>query len=107
MQIIRQSWSLLRMNLASIPQRPGLALTILIGIMSAVGVLVSMLALGVGARREIMANVRPDRVVLMSSDTSEPMQSRIRRPSHSWFTSSLAFAAMPEANRSPCPKPWF
>src|SRR5690242_14798631 len=67
------------MNLASIPQRPGLALTILIGIMSAVGVLVSMLALGVGARREIMANVRPDRVVLMSSDTSEPMQSRISK----------------------------
>jgi len=67
------------MNLASIPQRPGLVLTILIGIMSAVGVLVSMLALGVGARREIMANVRPDRVILMSSGSPGPMQSRISK----------------------------
>ncbi len=40
--------------------------TIVIGVACAVGVLVSMLAMGVGVGREAMGNVRPDRVILMS-----------------------------------------
>ena len=62
----KQFGALLRMNLAGIPSRLGLVCTIVIGVACAVGVLVSMLAMGVGARREAMGNVRPDRAILMS-----------------------------------------
>jgi len=62
----KQYWALLHMNLAAVPQRFGLVCTIIIGVACAVGVLVSMLAMGVGARREAMANVRDDRAVLRS-----------------------------------------
>jgi len=49
-------------NLAGIGQRFGSALTIIIGVTCAVAVLVSMLAMGVGARDEELGNVREDRV---------------------------------------------
>jgi putative ABC transport system permease protein len=41
-------------------------LTIIIGVACAVGVLISMLAMGIGVRREAMGNVRADRVILTS-----------------------------------------
>src|SRR4029077_256203 len=47
-------------------QRMGSVLTILIGVTCAVGVLVSMLAMGSGARRQALGNVRDDRVVITS-----------------------------------------
>ena len=40
------------MNLAGLSQRLGSSLTILVGVTSAVGVLVSMLAMGIGAREQ-------------------------------------------------------
>lgn len=79
MTLVKQFGALLRMNLASIPSRLGLVLTIIIGVTCAVGVLVSMLAMGVGAREEAMGNVRPDRVVLMSKDAPSAIQSSIGR----------------------------
>jgi putative ABC transport system permease protein len=42
-------------------------LTIIIGVTCAVGVLVSMLAMGTGARREATGNVRDDRVLLITA----------------------------------------
>lgn len=77
MNFTRQFSALLRMSLSAIPQRLGLVLTIVIGVACAVGVLVSMLAMGVGARREAMGNVRSDRIVLMSTGAPSPMQSSI------------------------------
>jgi putative ABC transport system permease protein len=77
MNFTRQFGALLRMNLAGIPQRLGLVCTIIIGVACAVGVLVSMLAMGVGARREALANARPDRIVLVSSDAPSANQSVI------------------------------
>lgn len=65
------------MNLTDITQRPGLILTIVIGVTCAVGVLVSMLAMGVGARRQAMGNVREDRVIVMSTGAQSAMQSSI------------------------------
>jgi hypothetical protein len=47
----KQFRALLWVNLAGIPARFGLVLTIVIGVACAVGVLVSMLAMGVGARQ--------------------------------------------------------
>lgn len=77
MNFIRQFSALLRMSLTAVPQRLGLVLTIVIGVACAVGVLVSMLAMGVGARQEAMGNVRSDRIILMSTGALSPMQSSI------------------------------
>jgi len=77
MSFAKQFWALLRMNLAGIPARLGLVCTIVVGVTCAVGVLVSMLALGVGARREAMGNASPNRAILTSVDAPSPMQSSI------------------------------
>jgi len=77
MNIAKQFWALLRMNLAGIPARLGLVVTIVIGVTCAVGVLVSMLALGVGARRENMSGASPKRAILTSVDAPSPQQSSV------------------------------
>jgi putative ABC transport system permease protein len=77
MNLARQFWALLRVNLAGLPARLGLVCTIVIGVSCAVGVLVSMLAMGVGARRESMGNVSPNRAILTSIDAPSPSESNI------------------------------
>jgi putative ABC transport system permease protein len=77
MNLIKQFWALLCVNLAGIPARFGLVCTIIIGVACAVGVLVSMLAMGVGARQEAMGNVSPNRATLTSIDAPSPQQSNI------------------------------
>lgn len=77
MTSLRQLSALLRMNLLGLPQRLGLVCTTVIGVTCAVGVLVSMLAMGVGARQQAMGNVRPDRVTLLSVGALGPAQSSI------------------------------
>jgi putative ABC transport system permease protein len=79
MKFTRQFSALLRMNLAAVPQRLGLVFTIVIGVACAVGVLVSMLAMGVGSRREAMGNVRSDRIVLMRTGALGALQSSIEK----------------------------
>lgn len=69
MKFFRELLAILRVNLSSVPHRIGSALTILVGVTCAVGVLVSMLAMGTGAREQQTANVRPDRVVLTTTGT--------------------------------------
>jgi putative ABC transport system permease protein len=69
------------MNLGGIGARLGLVCTVIVGVTCAVGVLVAMLAMGIGARREALGNVRPDRVILMSLDALQPQQSSISRDS--------------------------
>ncbi len=77
MNLAKQFWALLRVNLLGIPARLGLVCTIVIGVACAVGVLVSMLAMGVGARQEAMGNVSPNRAILTSVDAPSPQQSNI------------------------------
>ena len=79
MNFAKQLWALLRMNLAGIPARLGLVCTIVIGVTCTVGVLVSMLALGVGARREAMGGASPNRAILTSVDAPSPAQSSITK----------------------------
>lgn len=67
MSSIRQFLALLRVNLAGITQRLAPVLTIIIGVTCAVGVLVSMLAMGTGARRQELGTVRADRVILITT----------------------------------------
>jgi putative ABC transport system permease protein len=77
MNFAKQFWALLCVNLASIPARLGLVCTIVIGVACAVGVLVSMLAMGVGARQEALGNASPNRAILTSVDAPSPAQSNI------------------------------
>jgi putative ABC transport system permease protein len=66
MHEIAQFLGVLRLSMSGALQRMGSVLTIIIGVACAVGVLVSMLAMGIGVRREAMGNVRADRVILTS-----------------------------------------
>jgi putative ABC transport system permease protein len=77
MNFIKQCGMLLRMNLLGMPQRLGMVCTTIVGVTCAVGVLISMLAMGVGARREAMGNVRTDRASVLSVDAVGPFQSNI------------------------------
>jgi putative ABC transport system permease protein len=55
------------MNLSGVRQRIAPILTIIIGVTCAVGVLVSMLAMGTGARRQEMAGASADHATLITS----------------------------------------
>jgi putative ABC transport system permease protein len=70
MSFSRQFLALLRLSLSGTTARAGAVLTIIIGVACAVGVLVSMLAMGSGARRQALAGVRDDRVVVVSHGAS-------------------------------------
>jgi len=67
MNFIRQFLAILRVNLSGMPERTASVLTIIIGVACAVGVLVSMLAMGTGARRQEMGDVRADHVILTTT----------------------------------------
>lgn len=77
MEFLKQTGMLLRMNLLGMPQRLAMVCTTVIGVTCAVGVLISMLAMGVGARQAAMGNVRPDRASVLSIDAVGPAQSNI------------------------------
>ncbi len=64
---------MIAISLASLPQRVGPILTIIVGVTCAVGALVSMLAMGAGARRQEMAGVRDDRVIITGLDAQGAM----------------------------------
>ena len=67
MNVIRQSFAILGVNLSGVTQRVGSVLTIIIGVACAVGVLVSMLAMGTGAREQEMGDVRADGVIFTTT----------------------------------------
>jgi len=79
MTFVRQFAGLLRVNVLGLLERRSQALTLVLGVACAVGVLVSMLAMCVGARRHEMADVRTDRVVLMSVGAPDATQSSISK----------------------------
>src|SRR5256886_5038470 len=70
MNFLRQSTALLRLNLGGLAARRGAVLTILVGATCAVGVLVSMLAMGTGAHRQAFGDVRDDVAVVVSRGSS-------------------------------------
>jgi putative ABC transport system permease protein len=78
MKFVRQFFAVLRVDLSGGAQRMGSVLTIIIGVTCAVGVLVSMLAMGIGMQRQATQNVRSDRVIL-SSTGARDIQSSIPR----------------------------
>lgn len=70
MNFLRQSTALLRLNLGGLTERSGSVITILIGVTCTVGVLVSLLAMGTGARRQALGDVRDDIAVVVSRGSS-------------------------------------
>ena len=96
---MKQYWALLWINIASLPDRLGLVSTIVIGVGCAVGVLASMLAMGEGARRQMIGTVRADHVVLLSVGAQTPMQSSITRDV------ATSIAALPGIKRNSQGKP--
>lgn len=64
---MQQFLGILAVNMAGVRQRLGAVLTIMVGVTCAVGVLVSMLAIGTGARRQELADARDDRVIFNST----------------------------------------
>jgi putative ABC transport system permease protein len=78
MNAARQFLGILGLNLAGITRRIAMVLTIIIGVTCAVAVLVSMLAMGSGARQQEMGFIAPDRVVLTSLG-ARGLQSNIPR----------------------------
>lgn len=66
MKFVRQSIALLRLNLGGLSERSGSVLTILIGVTCTVAVLVSMLAMGTGAHRQALGDVRDDTAIVTS-----------------------------------------
>jgi putative ABC transport system permease protein len=67
MNFTRQFLRVLLLNLSGVWQRAAPVLTLIVGITCAVGVLVSMLAMGTGARRQEMADVSDDHATLITS----------------------------------------
>ena len=78
MKFVRQFFGILWVSLSGAAQRTGAVLTIIIGVACAVGVLVSMLAMGIGMQRQATENARSDRVIL-SSTGARDIQSSIPR----------------------------
>jgi len=78
MNFLRQSAALLRLNLGGLSARGGSAVTILIGVTCTVGVLVSMLAMGTGARRQAVGDVRDD-IAVVTSRGSGGLDSSVSR----------------------------
>lgn len=64
MKALKQFFALLRVSLSGIALRPWPALTIIVGVTCAVGVLVSMLAMGSGARLQEVGYVHDDMVAV-------------------------------------------
>ena len=78
MGFTRQLVALLRMNLGGLGARLGAVLTILVGVTCTVGVLVAMLAMGVGARAQALGDVRDD-VVVVTARGARGFQSQVPR----------------------------
>ena len=79
MTFVRQVFANLRVSLSGLALRFGPVMTIVIGVTCAVGTLVSMLAMGTGAREQELGDVRADRVVLTSTGARSGAQSSIPR----------------------------
>jgi putative ABC transport system permease protein len=79
MNFLRQFLALLRMNLEGERARLGSVLTIIIGVTCTVAVLVSMLAMGTGARQQAAGAAHDDEAVVVSQGAQGNFDSNITR----------------------------
>ena len=76
---LRQSLALTLTALQSIPQRLGASLVTVIGVITVMGVLVTMLALGEGLERLAHTGSRPDRVAVITAGAQSSLSSSVSR----------------------------
>ena len=79
MRGFRQSLALTLTALQSIPERLGASLVTVIGVVTVMGVLVTMLALGEGLERLAHTGSRPDRVAVISAGAESSLASSVSR----------------------------
>ena len=77
MRSLRQTVALTAFGLRSIPARLGASLVTVIGIMTVVAVLLSLLSMGEGAQFWETGQTRPDRAVVLSHGALSPFASRL------------------------------
>ena len=66
MNLFRQIWAVTALSVRALPQRARMSLVIVIGVASAVAVMISLLAVSAGLMKTIGRNDQPDRVVVLS-----------------------------------------
>jgi putative ABC transport system permease protein len=71
----RQTWSVTEVGLATIPQRLGSSLVVIVGIAGVVGVLVALLAMGVGFERTLKETGTDDTVIMLRSGSQTELNS--------------------------------
>ncbi|HEY5761505.1 MAG TPA: ABC transporter permease, partial [Steroidobacter sp.] len=79
MYVLKQISAITRMNLRSIPLRPGTSSVVVIGIAGVVGVLVSMLAMVTGLSQTMTSTGRLDRAIVMGTGSSFEILSNLSR----------------------------
>jgi putative ABC transport system permease protein len=79
MKIIKQFAALLQMSLGGLRFRLGAVLVSIIGTTCVVGVLISMLSMGAGARAKVMQNVRADRAWVLKHGAQGNFDSSLSR----------------------------
>ncbi len=79
MRSLRQTLALTTFGLRSIPARLGASLVTVIGIMTVVAVLLSLLSMGEGAQFWETGQARPDRAVVLSRGALSAFRSRLTR----------------------------
>ena len=79
MHVLKQISAITRMNLRSVPLRPGTSSVVVIGIAGVVGVLVSMLAMVTGLSQTMTSTGRSDRAIVLGTGSSFEILSSLSR----------------------------
>ena len=79
MHLLKQIAGITRMNLRSVPLRPGTSSVVVIGIAGVVGVLVSILAMVSGLAQLMTSSGRPDRAIVLGTGSSFEILSNLSR----------------------------
>lgn len=75
----RQAWSVTRVGIATIPQRIGSSLVIVVGIAGVVGVLVALLAMGEGFRQTLQQTGDANTAIVMRGGATAELSSGVGR----------------------------
>ncbi|MEO8460760.1 MAG: ABC transporter permease [Dokdonella sp.] len=75
----RQAWSVTKVGIATIPQRIGSSLVIVIGIAGVVGVLVALLAMGDGFRQTLQQTGDADTAIILRGGATAELSSGVGR----------------------------
>ena len=79
MHLLREIFAVTRMSLATLPQRAGSALVVVVGIAGVVGVLVALLAMRDGFQNTLGATGRIDEAIVLRGGANSELSSQISR----------------------------